>query len=65
MSNQAEMILEIDCDMASLHTVITKIPSNIDSSEQIENFIQSALELFEAYPPDDLEELNEKWLKKW
>lgn len=65
VSEQAELILNIDCDMASLHTVITKIPSSIDSIEQVENYIESALELFKVYPPDILEELNQKWLNKW
>lgn len=65
VSDQAELILNIDCDMASLHTVITKIPSSIDSIEKIESYIESALELFQVYPPDNLEELNQKWLKKW
>lgn len=65
VSDQAELILEIECDMASLHTVVTKIPSTIDKCEIIENYIQAALNLFKMYPPDSLDELNQKWLKKW
>ncbi|CAF0712881.1 unnamed protein product [Brachionus calyciflorus] len=64
VADKADVILEIDCDMASLHTVISKFPSKLNSSEQIENYIKSALKLFETYPPSSLPELNEQWLIK-
>lgn len=59
------MILSTDCDMASLHTIITKFPSNVTDIEQMEVYIEQALELFQKYPPESLADLNEKWLDKW
>jgi hypothetical protein len=58
-------VLSMDCDMAVLHTVITKFPSKIEDSEKIEAYIVLALNLFEEYPPRMLPELGEAWLKKW
>ena len=55
----------MDCDMAILHTVITKFPSKIEEIEKIEEYITLALNLFEEYPPSKLPELGESWLIKW
>lgn len=51
--------------MASLHTVITKYASEINSLEKIEIIIQKALELYDRYPVNILSKLNEKWKEKW
>lgn len=64
VADKADEILSIDCDMASLHTVITKFPTNINDFEKLENYINSAVQLFEDYPPDRLMILNEKWQEK-
>lgn len=65
VSDNAELILSTDCDMASLHTIITKFPNNVNDIEQLEDYIEQALDLFKKYPPECLSELNEKWLVKW
>lgn len=62
---RADEILEIDCDMASLHTVISKYPSQIHDIEVIEDYIVDALNLYKEYPPEKLPELNREWLEKW
>lgn len=62
--NKADVILSTECDMASLHTIITKFPSNINCLNQVEDYIQQTLELFASCPPDDLPKLNENWLVK-
>lgn len=64
VSERAEEILSIDCDMASLHTVISKYPSQIDNIDLMENYISKTIKLFEEYPPNSLEKLNDKWLEK-
>ncbi len=51
--------------MASLHTVISKYPSEIENIELIEIYIIKALNLFNNYPIQSLTKLNEKWLEKW
>ena len=51
--------------MASLHTVISKYPSQIENVELIENYIAKTVKLFNKYPTKSLEKLNEKWLEKW
>ena len=65
VSERAEEILNIDCDMASLHTVISKYPSQIENIELIERYIAKTVKLFEKYPPHSLTKLNENWLDKW
>lgn len=65
VADKADEILSIDCDMASLHTVITKFPTNINDFEKLETYISSAVQLFQDYPPDRLVILNEKWQEKW
>lgn len=64
VSERAEEILNIDCDMASLHTVISKYPSQIENIALIEKYIAKTVKLFEKYPPNSLEKLNEKWTEK-
>lgn len=64
VSERAEEILSIDCDMASLHTVISKYPSQIENIELIEKYIAKTVKLFKKYPPDSLGKLNENWLEK-
>jgi hypothetical protein len=51
--------------MASLHTVISKYPSQIHDIEVIEDYIVDALKLYKEYPPEKLPELNREWLEKW
>lgn len=65
VSEYGDEILDIECDMASLHTVITKLPLRIDDIEVIEEYILKALNLFKQCPPETLTDLNEKWLNKW
>ena len=65
VSERAEEILRIDCDMASLHTVISKYPSQIANIQLIEKYISKTVKLFDKYPPKSLEKLNEKWSEKW
>ena len=65
MSERAEEILNIDCDMASLHTVISKYPSQIENIELIESYIAKTVKLFEKHPPKKLGKLNDKWQEKW
>lgn len=64
VSERAEEILSIDCDMASLHTVISKYPSQIENIELLESYIAKTVKLFDKYPPKSLEKLNENWLEK-
>jgi len=49
--------------MASLHTVISKYPSQIENIELIENYIAKTVKLFEKYPTKSLEKLNMKTTK--
>lgn len=65
VSERAEEILNIDCDMASLHTVISKYPSQIENIELIESYIAKTVKLFEKCPPKKLEKLNDNWQEKW
>ena len=51
--------------MASLHTVISKYPTKINSIQNLEDYIAEAVALFEKYPPKLLPQLNEKWHEKW
>jgi hypothetical protein len=51
--------------MASLHTVISKYPSQIANIQLIEKYISKTVKLFDKYPPKSLEKLNEKWSEKW
>jgi hypothetical protein len=65
VSDKSNEILDMECDMALLHAVITKFPSKIDETEKIEEYIEKALALFEEYPPKSLPELSENWILKW
>ena len=65
VSERAEEILSIDCDMASLHTVISKYPSQIENIELIESYIAKTVKLFGKYPAKSLEKLSENWMEKW
>lgn len=65
VTQRSSEILSMDCDMATLHTVITKFPSAVEDSELVESYIELAIKLFQDYPPNKLAELNESWLSKW
>ena len=65
MSEKSHEILNMECDMALLHTVITKFPSKIDDIEKIEEYIELALNLYDEFPPKSLPDLNEQWILKW
>lgn len=64
VSEKAQEVLNIDCDMAMLHTVITKFPSKIEDSEKVEEYIQLALNLYDEHPPKALPAMAEKWVQK-
>jgi TBC1 domain family member 20 len=65
VTDKSDEILQIDCDMASLHTVITKYPSRISDPDILEDYLLRTIQLFEQYPPHTLNDLNSKWVSKW
>ena len=65
MCDKSEELLEIECDMASLHTVITNYPSKISDMSVLESYLARSRQLYDEHPPKALLMLNEKWLEKW
>lgn len=63
--DKSDEVLGIECEMSSLHTVISKYPSKIEDIEILEKYIEKAVSLFNKYPPKVLISLNNKWLEKW
>lgn len=57
--------MSIECEMSSLHTIISKYPSKIEDIEILENYIEKAVRLFKRFPPNCLPSLNAKWIEKW
>ena len=58
-------MLGIECEMSSLHTIISKYPSKIEDIEILEKYIEKSVSLFNKYPPKHLTLLNSNWLEKW
>lgn len=61
VDDKSDEVLSIECDMASLHTIISKYPSKIEDIEILEKYIEKAVSLFKKYPPSYLNSLNQKW----
>jgi hypothetical protein len=59
----AEQVLSTDCDMASLHQYLTRLPSELDSHTWDE-IIKKSLHLFRNHHPDTLDVLNDEWRKR-
>ena len=57
-------ILDIECDMASLHTVITKFPAQVENLEHLELMIKKTVELQKKHPVGSLTKLSEKYRNK-
>lgn len=49
-------IFAVDCDMASVHCLLSQIPDNLD----FEDILENAATHFKKYPPDALEHLVKK-----
>ena len=63
---RSDDILKIECDMASLHTVITKFPAQVENLEDLEAMIKKTIQLYKKYPVDSLGRLNEQYkIKKY
>jgi hypothetical protein len=58
-------ILETECDMAALYTLIAKFPTKIEDIEVYEVLIKKAINLYTQYPPEILPKLIEFWQDKW
>ena len=50
--------------MASLHTFLTKFPSQIENLDSLELLIEKAMILYKNNPVDLLPRLNEQWKEK-
>lgn len=50
--------------MAALHTYITKFPTQIDNLDYLEKLIIKSLALYNQYPVESLNKLNENWKLK-
>jgi len=59
----ANQVLSTDCDMASLHQYLTRLPSELDDHTWDE-IIKKSLHLFRTHHPDTLDVLNDEWRKK-
>lgn len=62
--DKADEVLGIECEMSSLHTIISKYPSKIEDIEILEKYIEKSVSLFNKYPPKHLTLLNSNWLEK-
>jgi hypothetical protein len=60
----ADRVLSVDCDMPSLHQLLSRLPGELDDNEW-EEIVERALDLFTNHHPDTLDELNGEWRKKW
>ncbi len=47
--------------MASLHTVITKFPAQIENLDDLEKMIKKTVQLQNKYPVNSLNELKEQY----
>lgn len=63
--DKSDEVLGIECEMSSLHTIISKYPSKIEDIEILENYIEKSVALFNKYPSKQLPLLNSNWLGKW
>ncbi|KAL7676716.1 hypothetical protein ACOME3_002963 [Neoechinorhynchus agilis] len=57
---QSTQIMDETIDMPCLHRLLTKLPSTLTQNE-FEDVIADSCALFDAYPPDELCELEQKW----
>lgn len=48
---RADEIFKVDCDMASVHCLLTTIPDNI----AFETILVNATRFYQLYPPEDIE----------
>ena len=58
---RSDEVLDIECDMASLHTVITKFPAQIENLDDLEKMIKKTVQLEKKYPVDSLDTLKEQY----
>ncbi|CAF1313303.1 unnamed protein product, partial [Didymodactylos carnosus] len=56
----SDRVLETECDMACLHQLLSRLPSELKEDE-FELVIKRALTLFDRIQPDTLELLNDDW----
>ncbi|CAF1129133.1 unnamed protein product [Adineta ricciae] len=59
----SKQVLSTDCDMASLHPYLTRLPSDLSVSHW-EEIIKRSLQLFRNHHPDTLDVLNDEWRRK-